>query len=78
MDYFTRPIDILRVMTLNTWFRPPLEDRMREMATWIDVVNPHIVCLQEVRKRADEATLENGALRMEVAPMKMVYSLETL
>ena len=57
MANFTRPIDVLRVMTLNTWFLPPLDDRGREMAAWIDTVDPHIVCLQEVRKRADKATL---------------------
>ena len=41
----------LRVLTLNTWFRPPLDARIREMVAWIDEVDPHLVCLQEVERR---------------------------
>ncbi len=57
MPNFTRPTDVFRVMTLNTWFRPPLEGRMREMAAWLDDVQPHVVCLQEVRRAVSQATL---------------------
>ena len=57
MANFTRPDDVLRILTLNTWYVPPLEDRTREMAAWIDAVDPHIACLQEIRKEADKATV---------------------
>ena len=59
MAKFTRPrpVDVLRILTLNTWFLPPLKDRRLEMIAWINAVDPHIVCLQEVRQEADEATL---------------------
>ena len=57
MANFPRPNDVLRVLTLNTWYLPPLEDRAREIAAWIDAVDPHIACLQEVRKEGDKATL---------------------
>ena len=53
MAKFTRPDDVLRILTLNTWYVPPLEDRTREMAAWIDAVDPHIACLQDIRKEAD-------------------------
>ena len=37
MANFTRPDNILRVLTLNTWYVPPLEERARERLgrTWI-------------------------------------------
>jgi endonuclease/exonuclease/phosphatase family metal-dependent hydrolase len=54
---FTRLAGVLRVFTLNTWFRPPLENRRKEIAAWIDAAEPHLVCLQEVRKIEGEATL---------------------
>ena len=59
MANFTRPRPngVLRILTLNTWYVPPLEDRTREIAAWIDAVNPHIACLQEVRKAADGESL---------------------
>ena len=57
MANLSRPNDVLRVLTLNTWYLPPLEDRAREIAAWVDAVDPHIACLQEVRKEGDKATL---------------------
>lgn len=44
----------LRVMTLNTWFHPPLDARIIEAAAWVDAVKPHVICLQEVETGADE------------------------
>jgi endonuclease/exonuclease/phosphatase family metal-dependent hydrolase len=40
-------------MTVNTLFKPPTEQRWRELAAWIAAEGPDIVCLQECR-------LENG------------------
>ena len=57
MAKFTRPDDVLRILTLTTWDVPPLEDRTRERAAGIDAVDPHIACLQEIRKEADKATV---------------------
>jgi endonuclease/exonuclease/phosphatase family metal-dependent hydrolase len=57
MSRFEKSIDALRVFTLNAWFRPPLEERQREIAIWIDTVQPHIVCLQEVREIPGAPTL---------------------
>ena len=56
MANFARPDNVLRVLTLNTWYVPPLEERAREMAAWIDAIDPHIACLQEVRKDGDKAS----------------------
>jgi len=52
-----RPDNVLRVLTLNSWFVPPLEERAREMTAWIDAIDPHIVCLQEVRKDGDKPSI---------------------
>ena len=56
MANFARPDNVLRVLTPNTWYVPPLEERAREMAAWIDAIDPHIACLQEVRKDGDKAS----------------------
>ena len=89
MANFTRPRPngVLRILTLNTWYVPPLEDRTREIAAWIDAVNPHIACLQEVRKAADGASLadclaehapENGVSHMGGDSIATVYLPEML
>lgn len=57
MSSIPRPGGVLRVMSLNAWFRPPLELRLVEMAAWIGRLEPHVVCLQEVRRVKGEPTL---------------------
>lgn len=54
MTDLERPPGVLRLLTLNAWFRPPLEERLAEMVAWIDLVSPHLVCLQEVRSLHSE------------------------
>ena len=56
MTNIARPDNVLRVLTLNTWYVPPLEERAQEIAAWIDAIDPHIACLQEVRKEGDKAS----------------------
>lgn len=49
MDFSDTPI--LRIMTVNTLFKPPSEPRWRELAAWIAAEDPDIVCLQECRRQ---------------------------
>lgn len=44
----SRSAGLFRVMTLNAWFRPPLDARITEMAAWVEAAGPHVICLQEV------------------------------
>jgi endonuclease/exonuclease/phosphatase family metal-dependent hydrolase len=48
---------VLRVMTVNTLYRPPLERRWAELAAWIAAEQPHLVCLQEVHEQGDGTTV---------------------
>jgi endonuclease/exonuclease/phosphatase family metal-dependent hydrolase len=41
---------VLRLMTVNTLFKPPAEQRWRELAAWVAAEGPDIVCLQECRR----------------------------
>jgi len=47
-----RPADVFRVLTLNSWFHPPFDGRATEISAWIDLLDPDVVCLQEVRVSA--------------------------
>lgn len=55
----TRPHSeqVLRVMTLNTLYRPPVEHRWREIAAWVDAEQPDVVYLQEVEEQPDGSTV---------------------
>jgi endonuclease/exonuclease/phosphatase family metal-dependent hydrolase len=68
-----RPDDVLRVLTLNTWYVPPLEDRTREMVAWIDAVNPHVVCLQEVRQTEDGRSLADSLAEECIGEWSVAY-----
>jgi endonuclease/exonuclease/phosphatase family metal-dependent hydrolase len=48
VDFSDTPV--LRVMTVNTLFKPPAERRWRELAAWIAAEGPDIICLQECRR----------------------------
>jgi len=48
---------VLRVMTMNTLYRPPLEARWTELASWITAEDPQLVCFQEVREQPDGMTV---------------------
>lgn len=48
MDFSGVPV--LRVMTINTLFRPRVEQRWAELAAWIEAEGPDVVCLQECRQ----------------------------
>lgn len=50
MDFSGVPV--LRVMTINTLFRPPVEQRWAELAAWIEAEGPDVVCLQECRRES--------------------------
>ena len=52
MDFSGTPV--LRLMTVNTLFKPPAEQRWRELAAWIAAEGPDIVCLQECRRQDGE------------------------
>jgi endonuclease/exonuclease/phosphatase family metal-dependent hydrolase len=60
-------VPVLRVLTLNVWFRPPLDARRREMAAWLDRCAPHLVCLQEVRDDAGDGRTSAHRLAEEAS-----------
>jgi endonuclease/exonuclease/phosphatase family metal-dependent hydrolase len=41
---------IIRVMTVNTLFKPPAEQRWKELAAWVTAEGPDVICLQECRR----------------------------
>jgi endonuclease/exonuclease/phosphatase family metal-dependent hydrolase len=48
VDFSGTPV--LRLMTVNTLFKPPAEQRWAELAAWIAAEGPDIICLQECRR----------------------------
>jgi endonuclease/exonuclease/phosphatase family metal-dependent hydrolase len=48
VDFAGMPV--LRLMTVNTLFKPPTGQRWRELAAWIAAESPDIICLQECRR----------------------------
>ena len=49
------PPGMLRIMTLNSWFRSPLPTRAAEIRSWIEATAPHVICLQEIQRHDDLA-----------------------
>jgi endonuclease/exonuclease/phosphatase family metal-dependent hydrolase len=48
VDFSATPV--LRLMTVNTLFKPPTQQRWTELAAWITAEEPDVVCLQECRR----------------------------
>jgi hypothetical protein len=48
VDFSGTPL--LRYMTVNTLFKPPAEQRWKELAAWVAAEGPDVSCLQECRR----------------------------
>jgi len=48
VDFSGTPV--LRLMTVNTLFKPPAEQRWNELAAWVAAEGPDVICLQECRQ----------------------------
>ena len=61
-----RPAGVVRVMTLNAWFRLPLQAREAEIASWIEATAPHVICLQEIERPGGHTPTLAGRLAAAV------------
>jgi len=43
-------VPVLRLMTINTLYKPPVEQRWKELAAWVTAEGPDVICLQECRR----------------------------